>query len=313
MQGKLLKKEGLRDFLQHLMKKAELVAPVKTDTLRFQTINNPEEVCLEGLPIMPIKKYYLEHKHTILNFKGTQIRVNNPAPKKRIIFGVRLCDLNAIPVLDKLFLEENPDPYYQSTRDNTVLVGWHCDKPVDEYCFCESMELKPFYDLYIYEVADSYFIAIGSKKGADLVKHLPSFEYEPTRIKCSKKLEKKDLNRFLENPTWKEASKDCLSCGPCTNYCPTCLCFDIEDEVELDGKTGERKLHWDSCQYKDFTLVAGGFAFRQTKADRFRHRIFHKIQYFKDKFGIYMCTGCGRCIRWCPTRIDFVEIINRLR
>jgi len=50
-----------------------------------------------------------------------------------------------------------------------------------------------------------------------------------------------------------------------------------------------------------------------TREDRFKHRIFHQLQYFKDRHGMNLCTGCGRCIRGCPTRINFVKILNEMQ
>ena len=105
-------------------------------------------------------------------------------------------------------------------------------------------------------------------------------------------------SRFFDrNDVWEKESEKCLSCGDCTSLCPTCLCFDIKDEVNLDMVSGVRVAQWDSCMFKDFTAVAGGGVARDKRVDRLKHRIFHKLTYFPKKFdGASMCTGCGRCI-----------------
>jgi ferredoxin len=36
------------------------------------------------------------------------------------------------------------------------------------------------------------------------------------------------------------------------------------------------------------------------------------MEYFRDRYGVSLCTGCGRCIAYCPTRIDWVDIVNRM-
>ena len=63
---------------------------------------------------------------------------------------------------------------------------------------------------------------------------------------------------------------------------------------------------------KDFTKVAGGLVFRENKVNRFRHRIYHKLKYFKDQTGKHLCVGCGRCINVCPSKLDMVKITNNL-
>ena len=56
---------------------------------------------------------------------------------------MRLCDANAIDILDKLYLDpEYPDPYYKAKRDATTIIGLNCEKEIDEYCFCGSMDLQ---------------------------------------------------------------------------------------------------------------------------------------------------------------------------
>ncbi|RME32033.1 anaerobic sulfite reductase subunit A, partial [Candidatus Woesearchaeota archaeon] len=45
---------------------------------------------------------------------------------------------------------------------------------------------------------------------------------------------------------------------------------------------------------------------------RFKHRIYHKVVYYPEVFGTSMCTGCGRCIKYCPPHIDFVEMVNSI-
>ena len=89
------------------------------------------------------------------------------------------------------------------------------------------------------------------------------------------------------------------------------MCFNVEDDVDLAGG-GTRDAEWDSCQFRDFTKVAGGHVFREGRVDRFKHRIYHKLQYFREEFGILMCTGCGRCIRGCPAKIEWNELVNDL-
>ena len=44
------------------------------------------------------------------------------------------------------------------------------------------------------------------------------------------------LATAFEHPFWVENSLRCIGCGACAYVCPTCACFDIQDETR--GKTG---------------------------------------------------------------------------
>ncbi|MFH1506776.1 MAG: 4Fe-4S dicluster domain-containing protein [archaeon] len=310
--GKLLKKEDFNLFLLKLKSKGKLIAPVKRDILRFEVIDDVKDICLEGLPWFPIKKFFMPSQHKLMG-----IEKKNPVMKfkaeSQIIFGAKACDLNAIERLDKLFMDDIPDLFYQQAREKSILIGIHCAEPVDEYCFCEDMGLKQFYDLMFYDLGDSYYIHVGSEKGRKLVSKFKDHQIELPKIKTKKHMKKINISNYFDDANWTQDQCSCLSCGKCTLLCPSCLCFDVECKPELDGQNGSVERLWDSCHFKDFTEVAGGHVFRESRVSRYKHRVFHKIQYFKDEFGDFMCTGCGRCIRICPRKIDFVDTINKLR
>ena len=131
-------------------------------------------------------------------------------------------------------------------------------------------------------------------------------------VKVSHK-ELKDLfEKSSESMVWEDIGKRCLSCGNCTNVCPTCYCFDVVDEMNLDFNTGVRYRVWDSCQNEDFAKVAGGESFRRERSARQRHRYMRKFKYPVDKYSRYFCTGCGRCSRACMAKISLKETINEL-
>jgi len=313
--GKVLEKKRLDAFLRRVSRGADLIAPVKRDTLRFEVVRDYDDICLEGRPLFPIKKFFSPAKQDLFTlnltkkklFKEDEIKL-----KPRVIFGGRLCDFNGLLRLDKLFLSgEYQDDYYRLARENTLLLGINCDPPPSEYCFCESMDLERYYDLFFHDLGDKYYVEAGSAKGEALIMELEDYDFLIPPIRCEKKLDRKDLAKHYDDPAWEKENEKCLSCGKCTAHCTTCLCFDMIDELEPDMKRGKRYKEWDSCQFLNFTLVAGGFVFRKDRLTRFKHRIYHKLQYFRENFGVDMCTGCGRCIEACPRLIDFTEVINK--
>ena len=310
--GKLLKKEDLNRFLNNLNGKYEIIAPVKKDIVRYEKITNVNEIYLSEKPFFSAKKFFFKPKETLLKFperRGFRERV-----KPRIIFGMRNCDANALLVLDKLYLEGYPDEKYKEKRENTIIITVPCDEP-EENCFCESLNLKDYYDLKFIDIGPSYYIEVGSEKGNRLVHRFKDHKMigEKREMDSIKSLNKtKDLKKYFDDPLWEKEAERCLSCSMCVNICPTCTCFDMVDDVELNLKDGKRSRVADSCQLKSFTEVAGGHVFREPRAARLKHFVLHKLQYFKDKYDVQMCVGCGRCINICPANIDLVEIANNL-
>jgi sulfhydrogenase subunit beta (sulfur reductase) len=309
--GKFLKKEDFNKFLLHLASKGELWAPVQKDILRFEKVENVKDIVLEGNPWFSTKKLLFPKTEAVFRYDDDDIEYDSDKSKDTVIFGLRLCDLNAVKIMDALFNDEFVLPSYKRRREKTLLIGLHCHQPQNDYCFCESMELTKFYDLFLVELTNGYYIDIGSEKGKKVVSHLKDHEYEVPKIRTNKILNHKDYAEVYKQEGWDDLGKKCLDCGQCTTICPTCTCFDVIDHMELDLKNGTRDVVWDGCQFKDFTKVAGGHIFRESRTARLKHRVFHKLDFFKRKFNMYMCTGCGRCIRVCPTKIDFVEYINR--
>jgi len=310
--GKLLKKEDLNRFLNNLKGKYELIAPVKRDIIRYEIINDVNDICLDEKPFFSPKNFFFAPKETLLEFPERMKFRKKMKP--RIIFGMRNCDANALLVLDKLYLEGFLDQRYKEKRDNTTIITIPCDEPEDN-CFCDSLNLEDYYDLKFTDLGPTYYIEAGSKKGNRLVHRFKEHKMigEKKEMDFNRILNKRnDLKKYFDDPLWKKEAEKCLSCSMCTNICPTCACFDMVDDVELNLKEGKRSRVADSCQLKSFTEVAGGEVFREDRAARLRHFVLHKLQYFKDKYDINMCVGCGRCIDICPVDINLVEIANKL-
>lgn len=309
-------------FLEILSEKNDLIAPVKKDLVRFEKLSKEDikNIYLKKNAYFPIKEYFFKKEQTIFTFNNGKLEEPEFDRRSRIFFGLRRCDLNGIMHQDKVFTEVVKDPYYMSARENSILIGYHCEEAPSKYCFCGTLNLKDFYDVMFYDRKEYFLVEIGSEKGGKLLAKYKEFfkdtdviiNAEEKKIKNADRLLKPDISKLYDHKDWKKGVDQCLSCAACTNLCPTCYCFDLHDELKADG-SGERKRQWSSCQLQDFTLVAGNHVFRQKREERFKHRIYHQLEYFNDRYGEHLCVGCGRCIEGCPTRIDFVQIINEMK
>ena len=121
----------------------------------------------------------------------------------------------------------------------------------------------------------------------------------------------KETTELYDAPFWEEVAFACINCGTCTYLCPTCWCFDIQDENH--GSSGVRMRNWDSCMFPLFTLHGSGHNPRGQKMQRVRQRFMHKLKYYVDKYGNgIQCVGCGRCVQFCPVNIDIRKVCNQM-
>jgi ferredoxin len=255
-----------------------------------------------------------------------------PVPMYAFI-GVRPCELAAIQVQDRVFLrDEWSDPIYRMRRQGAFILSINCLHPCGT-CFCASMGTGPDatsgYDLNMTELEDMFLVQIGSEAGRLVMTGIP-FQpasafllqtaqrgLEDARKHMGRSLPNpQELPRFLlsnlEHPHWDEVARRCLSCTNCTQVCPTCFCWDVQDRPSLGGELSRRERVWDSCFNPDYSYIVGGNT-RSTTRARYRQWLTHKLASWQHQFGVLGCVGCGRCITWCPAGIDITAEIAALR
>lgn len=250
--------------------------------------------------------------------------------------GVRACDIKAIRIQDKVFMEgAHPNPRYAKRRQAAFIVAVNCGQAA-KTCFCTSMDAGPEaqdgYDIALTEIIEDdshYFVATaGTSSGREVLERLPhrpardhdlkaaAVRVENARLEMGRKLDTKDIKKvFYDNydsPRWDIVADRCLSCANCTMACPTCFCSTVEDTADLTGDHAERWQTWDSCFTMDFSYIHGG-SVRPSTRSRYRQWITHKLATWIDQFGTSGCVGCGRCIAWCPVGIDITEEARALR
>ena len=191
-------------------------------------------------------------------------------------------------------------------------------------CFCASMGTGPEatngFDLGLTEFDDIFSVTIGSEAGKMVMSNLP-FQpasayllqatrrgFEDARAHMGRSLPSPNelpelLLKDLDHPQYDDVAKRCLSCTNCTQVCPTCFCWDMQEINSLGGDIVQRERVWDSCFNPGYTYTAGG-NIRPSIRARYRQWMSHKFGTWQAQQGTTGCVGCGRCITWCPAEID---------
>ncbi|HSN68599.1 MAG TPA: 4Fe-4S dicluster domain-containing protein [Thermoanaerobaculia bacterium] len=257
---------------------------------------------------------------------------HDPQPPPRYAcLGVRSCDLQAIALQDRVFINGRwTDPSYAGRRAALFVLAVHCTRP-SANCFCASMETGPRaaggFDLALTELPDGFVIYVGSEAGSEAMRDtawsaataydlgrartlLDAAERRMPREVRTEGLAARLFER-LDHPRWKELGERCLSCGNCTMVCPTCFCSTVDERLDFRDDTSVRERVWDSCFSTAFSHVHGG-NIRPTVASRYRQFVTHKFASWKEQFGAFGCVGCGRCIAWCPAGIDLAAELETL-
>jgi ferredoxin len=249
----------------------------------------------------------------------------------RAIIGVRPCDAKAFGLVRHNFdTPEYQDPYWIRAYEATTMVGLACDSPCSS-CFCTTAGCGPFHeeglDVLLVDTGDAYQAKILTDKGEKLMQAAgwdtaavddggqqletmkQAAEAKISAFVNTDRLKQIDTAELYHASFWEEVSFSCINCGTCTFVCPTCWCFDIQDENR--GKSGLRMRNWDSCMFPLFTIHGSGHNPRGTKLHRVRQRFMHKLKYYVDKYDVgIQCVGCGRCVRSCPVNIDIRKVCD---
>ena len=330
---KYVEKSKLDDMLKQLNNSYRVLVPVDYSGLtQFAPYSQVEEgisqLYFGGNVTVSPKTAYLPQSEAMYKFRaqGKKLAIEEmPAMEKpQVLFGVRHCDTKAIQCLDKVFLDEKfEDPQYKDKRDNTVVFSLACNNPKPT-CFCESMGVDRVHaeesvaDVQVYDLGDSFGFEAVSEKGRVCLEQVKGLkdgetklpEQKPQTIRFDASTLPEKLKGMFEHPIWEEYAFKCLNCGTCTYICPTCHCFDINNKIR--GEVGLKLRTWDSCMFGEYTLMAGGHQPRPGKKERVRNRFLHKLQYFNEKHGMFLCIGCGRCVAKCPVNMDITKFAREV-
>jgi sulfhydrogenase subunit beta (sulfur reductase) len=330
-----LKKENLVPFLETITGEAELWAPVKKgpDRHTFQVIEDFSRIDTNYTrTILPPRKILLPSQFNMYRADKRSYTPDFSHVSKKIIFGIHPCDIHGLLIMDRFYSYAIEDPYYLESRRNALILGHSCWP--DEDCLCKSTGthiVEEGYDLFFTELKGYYLVWIGSTQGDDLIRKRPDiFEEEIKETEIQEFIQwREDRDRAYTNeinfaymadlmelkyndPMWERLGEACLACGSCTNVCPTCNCYNVEDRPVLGQGVSNIRRCWDACTLENYSGVAGGENFREKRADRLKLWYTHKLQAYVCKYGKPGCVGCGRCIATCPVDINIKTVSDSL-
>ena len=331
----VLSKAHLSYWLRQLRKEAELIGPLRLidGDIVFSSVENIHDIVVDCPANLPSPKEFLfPQREEMYKFspKGAQRSGNN---SKRVIFGIRSCDMSAVGLMDTFYGGKCEDDFYTERRNNTFFISIACNRPAPS-CFCIGLGTGPFlkegFDIQLTDLGDRYMVQIGSTKGRQLIKGYGHIFRRPKKadyddqyeanLSCQSKFEKritlenvrqKILAGEVPDSFWEGVASRCFQCGGCVYQCPVCTCFNVVDWKETADK-GVRMRIWDACMFKGFTKMAGGVWPTEKVATRTKRWYSHKLLHWPEQSGKFGCVGCGRCAVTCPGKIDMATIANRL-
>jgi ferredoxin len=339
MRTKKISKDAFKRFVDAVIKQQTVFGVcAKGDRFDFDQLESANQLRLDyDVTLQPPKKFFLPPIETLLTYEvgGSYQSVFDNT--EFVLLGVHPYDIVALNQLDQLFSQDNFDCHYMKRRHNATIVACDVVTP-SKNVFAASMgtaTVKEGFDVLLTDIGDAYLAESNSEKGDKLLakaggavdaaaKDIEKREkvwaenenrLNKHKLQCESSYLPKLLDGAYNHPVWEEKARTCFSCGSCNLVCPTCYCFNVQDDVSWGLIAGKRTRCWDGCLLDGFTKVAGEHEFRKKRADRFRHRLYRKAKYVPEKIGsqIMACVGCGRCVGAClPDIANPVKVYNKL-
>jgi len=283
---------------------------------RFAKLAKTSEYVLRyGPTVVPPKKYLFPAREDIFRFEKGEILP--PTNKEFVVFGVNKRDGEGLFYLDQVMTTPQADSHYAGRRAHMHLVivdslppsnNIDCDLYLqisDE----KHLEAYPYTEFGEKLVRGNRYFGHDAEIGAISTRHMPDEVVFHPR-----------LDSIVENsrnhPIWDKLAETCFACGVCSYVCPLCYCYEEEDKVKVTADvskdlSGSRERRWDSCMLPDFAAVSFD-NFRPEVRDRIYNWYFHKFVRMPREYGFSGCVDCGRCIQFCPAKINFREVLKEL-
>lgn len=316
-------------FVDAIIGAKRVIGPVaKRSKFVYAELESAAELRLDfDVTLLPPKKVFFPPVQDVVRWDAEGVR-GCIDPVETVLLGVHFYDVRGIDIADTFFRNGYADADYLAQREATTIVASNVQN-VSPRAFWASpaFGIAPTgHDAFLTAIDGGYVLETRTPKGEALLafghfrpataEEVSAAAEENARAleKCqetlpytAEEIATKVRESFGNEKMWDELARDCFSCGSCNIVCPTCYCFGVSDQYNLDQESGRRHRHWDACMTWEFASVtqAGGEKdnFREHYQARFRHRFMRKTAYQYDLVGGLACTGCGRCSQVCTADI----------
>jgi len=267
-----LKKDNVKGLCLAACNQWETYVPIEEmgQDVQFVKINGKDKVFsldnlnldYQSLLIGP-KVIGFPQLESLFEFRGGKLTETVQPPRKKLLFGLRACDLKGILFMDEFFKRSFQDIYYLNRSADRLLVLVGCKRPPRD-CFCTSAKTGPFlplagsfdkpeesdFDLQMVDIGDVYVVEIGSRKAEEFVNTYSKFfdrasekmVAQSKEAKCAAEQAvslKVDFDKAIKNfcqdkvpeEIYERLAQRCIYCGGCLYVCPTCTCFNVFDET----------------------------------------------------------------------------------
>jgi len=321
-----MNKKTLNKFVKYLQEVYLIYAPVKDGKeLYVKTIHRFEEIDFSNqIPINTFKPVLLPKRESLFEIKKGKLVEPKIQYTPECAFLMSVMDLKAVGLFHQVF---EKDPYYQKKRQTNLLIGQaffegtgfkgHLRERYEE----DILEHIIFDIMLIKSGKNVWKLFTGSSRGQEVLEDFGYTKYE--HIEFAGLIKEEGIDPELERhrkqiveasaKAWDHWGNICTACGKCAVNCPTCFCFNIDDEPSTKEKgSGKRVRSWTTCFYNDFSEVGGGEKFLKTNAQRIQNWYAHKWVRVPREFQIMGCVNCGRCDKVCPVGIKRADVFKWL-
>lgn len=313
--------KDLKHFLGEIIEKWPVYGPTEdkqavSSRFRFAKLERAKDYVMHyGPTVIPPKKYLFPAREDIFAFEGGEILP--PSNKEFVVFGVSKKDGEGLFCLDQVFAGPVPDEHYAAKRANMRLVivdalppsnNINCDlylqiadeKHLEAYSYTEFGEAL---------ICGNKYFGHRAEVGTISTRHMPDDVVFHPRLD-------KIIENSKDHPVWERLTETCFACGICSYVCPLCFCYEEGDKIKITADVtkdmaGFRERRWDSCMLPDFAAVSFD-NFRPEVKDRIYNWYYHKFVRMPREYGFPGCVDCGRCIAFCPAKINYRDVLEEL-
>jgi sulfhydrogenase subunit beta (sulfur reductase) len=313
MEGKIITHNKVIPYLEKISRDFDVYYPIKIHKDIILTNDKTKISKFHwGIPHIPPKQILIPPKENIYYYQNNKIIIPKHNHQTKILFGIHPADIKAISILDKIFKQKQYPLSYHQKRNNVYIIGM-------------GQELSSSYfqaDIFFKSDADSYEIHLLNKSAKFLLKY--------NNIFVSSKFDQSKTSAYIDSlfsniksislavekshdsKIWDEIAQICLGCGICSYICPLCYCFNHQDSFCMSCKyTAKKQCRWSSCFEQDFFEISS-HNFKNKLRDRLYNWYYHKFVRMPREIGHMGCVDCGRCIKYCPAKINFKNVLKSI-